>query len=55
MANRARRRHRATLHPSVLSHTFVRLAKKAGLPQIRLHDLRHSYASAGLESGGASS
>ena len=27
------------------------LAEDAGLPQIRLHDLRHSYATAALEAG----
>ena len=40
------------LHPNVISRTFTRLAKAAGLPAIRLHDLRHSYASAGLSAGG---
>ncbi len=27
---------------------FVRSAERAGLPAIRLHDVRHSYASAAL-------
>jgi integrase len=39
------------LHPNVISRTFSRLAKAAGLPVIRLHDVRHSYASAALEAG----
>ena len=39
------------LHPNVISRTFTRLAEKAGLPAIRLHDLRHSYASAALTAG----
>jgi len=29
----------------------VRAAEKAGLPAIRLHDVRHSYASAALAAG----
>jgi integrase len=32
-------------HPETLSGLFVRQAKRAGLPPIRLHDLRHSVAS----------
>jgi integrase len=39
------------LHPNVISRTFTRLAEKAELPAIRLHDLRHSYASAALTAG----
>jgi integrase len=39
------------LHPNVISRTFARLAAAAELPPIRLHDLRHSYASAGLKAG----
>jgi site-specific recombinase XerD len=39
------------LHPSIISRTFQRLAATANLPVIRLHDLRHSYASAALEAG----
>jgi integrase len=39
------------IHPEVLSRTFQRQAKAAGLPVIRLHDLRHSYATAALEAG----
>jgi integrase len=39
------------LHPNVISRTFARAAEKADLPVIRLHDLRHSYASAALEAG----
>jgi len=33
------------LHPEYVSRHFERLAFKAGLPPIRLHDLRHSHAS----------
>ncbi|MCZ7529739.1 MAG: site-specific integrase [Acidimicrobiia bacterium] len=39
------------LHPESLSQTFKRQAKAAGLPTIRLHDLRHSFATAALEAG----
>jgi integrase len=39
------------LHPSIISRTFARHAAAAGLPEIRLHDLRHSYASAALSAG----
>jgi integrase len=33
------------LHPEYVSRHFERLAFKAGLPPIRLHDLRHGHAS----------
>jgi integrase len=39
------------LHPETLSGLFVRKAKRAGLPPIRLHDLRHSVASILLAQG----
>jgi integrase len=39
------------VHPNIISRTFQRLAASAGLPVIRLQDLRHSYASAALEAG----
>jgi integrase len=39
------------LHPSVLSIQFERLAFDAGLPPIRLHDLRHGAATMGLAAG----
>lgn len=38
-------------NPEAFSNLFVDLAKRAGLPPIRLHDLRHSYATAALASG----
>jgi integrase len=31
--------------PCVVSHTFARIAKQAGLGGIRFHDLRHTFAS----------
>jgi len=37
--------------PEWLTKEFQRLASGAGLPRIRLHDLRHSYASSALAAG----
>jgi integrase len=34
-------------HPDTITARFNRLAQAAGLPRIRLHDVRHSYATAG--------
>jgi integrase len=39
------------LHPETISAQFARHAAAAGLKPIRLHDLRHSYASAALAAG----
>jgi site-specific recombinase XerD len=39
------------MHPETFSGTFTRLAARAGLPPIRLHDLRHSTASILLARG----
>lgn len=39
------------LHPQSLSQFFEKRTKAAGLPVIRLHDVRHSYASAALAAG----
>lgn len=39
------------LHPEYISRRFGRLTKKAGLPVIRLHDLRHTHASHALAVG----
>jgi integrase len=38
-------------HPESFAGQFMRLAVRAGLPRIRLHDLRHSYATAALTAG----
>jgi integrase len=39
------------IDPDVLSQRFDRLVRDAGLPRIRLHDLRHTYATAALRAG----
>jgi integrase len=41
----------APIHPEHLVDMFARRASLAGLPKIRLHDLRHSYATAALAAG----
>lgn len=38
-------------HPDGITGAFVRLSRQAGLPPIRLHDLRHSHATHALEAG----
>ena len=37
--------------PAVVTRRFHRLRQELGLPRIRLHDLRHTSATLGLESG----
>jgi integrase len=39
------------VNPDWFSREFARLADAAGLPHIRLHDLRHSYATVALKAG----
>ena len=39
------------VHPERITAAFRRHAAAAGLPRIRLHDLRHSYATAALAAG----
>jgi integrase len=41
----------SAIHPERMTQAFHRHARVAGLPVIRLHDLRHSYATAALEAG----
>jgi integrase len=36
-------------HPDTITRRFKRIAKAAGLPEIDLHDVRHSYATAGRD------
>jgi len=33
------------IYPSVLTHNFARIAKRADLENVRSHDLRHTFAS----------
>jgi integrase len=39
------------IHPQRFSDWFQQHCRRAGLPRIRLHDVRHSYATAGLAAG----
>ena len=39
------------IHPDLITDWFRRLARAARLPPIRLHDVRHSYATAALAAG----
>jgi integrase len=39
------------LHPDRFARTFVRQAGTLGLPAIRLHDLRHTWATLAFEAG----
>src|SRR3954468_9389225 len=39
------------LHPALVTDTFQAISERAGLPPIRLHDLRHTAASLALEAG----
>lgn len=38
------------VHPERISKAFLRHTEAAGLPRVRLHDLRHTYATAALSS-----
>jgi integrase len=39
------------IHPEWVSDAFEWRVRTAGLPRIRLHDLRHTHASLGLAAG----
>ncbi|MFI7588345.1 tyrosine-type recombinase/integrase [Spongisporangium articulatum] len=39
------------LHPQTITDRFFKLSRSAGLPFIRLHDVRHSYATVALKAG----
>jgi integrase len=39
------------LNPDTVTHAFGKLVRKAGLPQLRLHDLRHSHATLMFKEG----
>jgi len=45
------RRDGTAVHPDMATDTFARLLDRAGLPPIRLHDLRHTAASLALQAG----
>jgi integrase len=42
---------RRQLDPSTVTHTFAKMLKHAGLPPMRLHNLRHSHATLLLSAG----
>jgi integrase len=37
------------LHPKLVSMAFERFVRKSGLPRIRFHDLRHTFATLALD------
>lgn len=39
------------LNPNTVSHTFCKIVTRAGLPHLRLHDLRHIHATMLLKAG----
>jgi len=39
------------LNPNTVTHTFAKVAVRAGLPHLRLHDLRHIHATMLLKAG----
>lgn len=39
------------IHPHALSQTFERIARRAGVPVIRLHDLRHTHGTLLIKEG----
>jgi integrase len=39
------------VNPASFSNTFDRLVARSGMPRIRLHDLRHTYATLALRLG----
>ena len=39
-------------HPDTITRRFKKLARAASLPEIDLHDVQHSYATAGREHAG---
>ena len=41
----------APLNPNTVTHEFGKLARKAGFPGLRLHDLRHIHATMLLKAG----
>ncbi|MGI8985212.1 MAG: site-specific integrase, partial [Nocardioidaceae bacterium] len=41
----------SALRPDYVTHLFIKFVQRAGLPRIRLHDLRHTNASLALAAG----
>jgi integrase len=41
----------SALHPAIITKSFGRLVKRAGLPALTIHGLRHSWATAALVAG----
>ena len=39
------------LHPHSISQTFERIANRAGVPRIRLHDVRHTHGTLLIKAG----
>jgi len=39
------------LHPDTLTRRFNRIVDRAGVPRIRLHDVRHTYATLAMDAG----
>jgi integrase len=39
------------IHPDTITRRFNRLVDQAGVPRIRLHDVRHTYATLSLDAG----
>ncbi|MFC1944224.1 site-specific integrase, partial [Chloroflexota bacterium] len=39
------------LNPNTVTHTFAKAAERAGMPHLRLHDLRHIHATMLLKAG----
>lgn len=39
------------IHPDTITRLFNRLVDRAGVPRIRLHDVRHTYATLSLDAG----
>jgi integrase len=39
------------IHPDSLSQSFERAIKRARVPRIRLHDLRHTHATLAMQAG----
>jgi integrase len=41
----------STVHPSSFQRRFKTLVRRVGVPLIRLHDVRHTFATLALEAG----